>query len=670
MTHFILAGLEQQLSVPFVIRELIHSENRITLFEKNKRIVDALWRHLRTTLAAHHTPNGKQIDDMLERLHVLDSPLPSNAHSEYFHTNKPDVLILFPTKKQISALINSSIQSDAGAMQMASIFSHMDTIDYVHVTLDKNNISMTESISDNMNEIKNSILPLLPKNASLRLFLFDNCIDETGVSSTFSNLDMPSFQTELNDVVRLLRDVRYRSNQYFDRYPPRISIKDCHEFRLMTTTKAVEFLAEAHLGTAPGCQIVCGQQVNTITKLIDCIAMATNVAIQTTSTGVPTNQDHISRILSDKFCTISHGLPLDTTLIETLRSEGAQVHEILPESIDLRAICSQMATSYKNEEHLRQRKFVELPGLEKKSTHKESLQYFSYGTGSETILIVNAFGLSLDFWQMLISLLGNKFKIIAIEKIPAINCINPVSQTYYSVDNYAVDYISDISTVMAMEGIDHCHVLSWCGGAKLAMELTCAAPAMVKSLTLVTPSFAGMEGFAGSDSSYEKNLHTMCKLVNKMPKTAGSMASNMMAIMEKSSKDFDRFIPGNKDSVDVLGLVDDYHLPLVYQPFSSAENLIEFSNQLIRFRSHDVTKLLQNTTLKSIPIMLMTGTADATTSSDKAKDICKSLNHFAEFELPGGSHYIVHQNYEMVCELIEEFMMNGIENFFTKIYST
>jgi pimeloyl-ACP methyl ester carboxylesterase len=306
------------------------------------------------------------------------------------------------------------------------------------------------------------------------------------------------------------------------------------------------------------------------------------------------------------------------------------------------------------------RSFAELPGVTSHSTTRPGLRYFRFGQGEQVLLIVNAFGLALDFWQMLAAALGPQYRVLALESSEHTSGQTTIPELYYRSEHYVQDYLDDIAAMTAAEGIEQFHLLSWCSGAKLAMELVSARPQAVKSLCMITPSFAGMEGVAGNDSGYEKNLHTMCKLVNQMPKTAPNMANSMMAIMKKNANDLERFQKGIKDAVDILGLVDEVHLPLLYQAFSNGDNLLAYSRQLMRFRAHDIRPCLDSSAMQ-LPILLITGQVDATTSSERARDICKKLPQAIGFELQGGSHYLLHQNFQLVAALLSGFIGQGLK---------
>lgn len=298
--------------------------------------------------------------------------------------------------------------------------------------------------------------------------------------------------------------------------------------------------------------------------------------------------------------------------------------------------------------------FDSLPGLERVATARPGLHYRRLGTGATAVLLVNAFGLSMDFWSPLTARLGAAFTLLAPERAAA--QAGGIPQTYYGSDRPVEEFVDDVRAILAEAGVTRVHVLSWCGGVKLAMELAEALPEAVRSLGFVAPSFAGTGGPAGADSVYEKNLLTMCGMVAKMPKTAATMAANMRAILARGDNDIDRFRADRKDRVQVFELADKSRLPQLYQPFLDGDSLAQFSAQLVRFRAHDVAPLLPRIAARRTPTLLLTGRHDATTSSARAREICTAFEGRREIELRQGSHYMIDQDADAVAALYADFM--------------
>src|SRR5687767_8173138 len=140
-------------------------------------------------------------------------------------------------------------------------------------------------------------------------------------------------------------------------------------------------------------------------------------------------------------------------------------------------------------------RFRTLEGLQVRQTADRSLRYFVYGSGPEVLLLVNAFGLTMDFWPKMARALREDFTMMVLDKPGSLQDETRIPRTYYSTESSVEDYISAAAGVLAYEQVSRCHVVSWCSGAKFAMELAHASPELVRSLSFITPSFAGVEGF-------------------------------------------------------------------------------------------------------------------------------------------------------------------------------
>jgi pimeloyl-ACP methyl ester carboxylesterase len=575
------------------------------------------------------------------------------------------IVSLFLSESAVLGLLDGALSGFPDPVAIATSLEQIDSQHCLHVICDLHHLPAQASapaLAATLEKIEQTLSQYLPAGVRRSTFCFGPCADdapaEVSTAIGADAADTGPLAAAARQVVNLLDDIERRAPNYFSRYPLRLPNTPAVLMRLLSATRAAQFLAAVEATAAPGRHLVLGTQPCNTQDLISCAAALSARTIQTIFDDNIAHYDAVSSVLHDGLLAISKQCHLERTdVAESV--DGLQVHT-LAGAADISMTVQRAVQAEAHEQQAMQRPFSEVPGITLKDTAKESLKYFSYGTGPQVLLIVNAFGMTLDFWQMLPPALGSDFKLIAIENQAHENSLATISETCYTPDDYVGGYLADVAAVMAAEGVEQYHVASWCSGAKLAMELVCASPASIKSLSFIAPSFAGVEGFTGSDSPYEKNLHTMCKLVNQMPKTAANMANSMMAIMKRTGNDLERFQKDKKDAVEVMGLADSHHLPLLYQPFLSGENLVAFSKQLVHFRAHNIKPRLSDKALQ-LPIMLVTGVVDTTTSSDRAKDICKNLPNIAGFELKGSGHYLIHQNYPLVAELLTKFIANGID---------
>src|SRR6185436_6642300 len=115
-----------------------------------------------------------------------------------------------------------------------------------------------------------------------------------------------------------------------------------------------------------------------------------------------------------------------------------------------------------------------------------------------------------------------------------------------------------------------CHVVSWCGGSKLALALARRRPEAVSSLALLAPSFAG-EGVDGGDgegdSAFETSLATMCQVVERMPAAAPGMARAMQAMLSRTAAPAPGSAADDPTGATVFALHDRVTAPWVHAPF-------------------------------------------------------------------------------------------------------
>jgi pimeloyl-ACP methyl ester carboxylesterase len=237
--------------------------------------------------------------------------------------------------------------------------------------------------------------------------------------------------------------------------------------------------------------------------------------------------------------------------------------------------------------------------------------------------------------------LSRRFTVLVVDEDTPPGERGGVPRTTYASLDSLQRFERAVRAIMASERRASCHVASWCSGAKFAIELARNWPEGIASLMLFAPSFAGAEGGVGADSAYETNLNTMCKLVARMPQSADSMARSMAAVMARNAA---------TDGVETLAWVQ--------EPFASAANMLEYSRQLQNFRAHQLGPNPGGEPL-SLPVLLVTGEHDQTTSSERAAAICKDLAQPVHFDLQGAGHYFIHQDSELVVQLMQEFVAHG-----------
>jgi len=298
--------------------------------------------------------------------------------------------------------------------------------------------------------------------------------------------------------------------------------------------------------------------------------------------------------------------------------------------------------------------FEKIPTATMKKVHL--VDYIKIGKGRKTLVFINAFGLSLDFWTELAESLCDQVTMLVLNIDKRQSAENHINVSYYRGKDYQTRFAKELNCVLDNENITRCHLVSWCSGSKLAIDFAFRFKNRVDSLVLISPSFANKE-VSDFDSTFEKSLFTMCGIVQRMPNAAGNMANSMKTLVEKNSEDYTQFSGEKDDPIAIESLVDETYKDLVMQPFTSSQTMIEYSEQLLNFRDHDVANLVSEI---HQPVLLIIGSHDTSTSTERAKLICRSLPNFMAYEVKRGSHYIICQNVNLLQNLILEFVYNAM----------
>jgi pimeloyl-ACP methyl ester carboxylesterase len=330
-------------------------------------------------------------------------------------------------------------------------------------------------------------------------------------------------------------------------------------------------------------------------------------------------------------------------------------HDLRSDAFDPLEIARRSLSRHETNSAAMKGDFASMEGLRRLRLPGGDRNYLRYGEGRETLVLINAFGLPMDFWRMLAQSLRRQFHMLALDGSP--EPCRPagvgVIDTYYTTDDSVGRFVADARAMLVAEGVSACHVVSWCGGAKLALALASAAAETVSSIILLAPSFAGIDAL-GQDSPYERSLATMCDLVLKAPNSAAMMATSMNALVNKAAA-----AGASAALPELLAAPDSCHLPLLSMPFSSANNIRAFSRQVANFRHHDIMPHLAGSAVRQ-PAMVVTGSCDTTTSTARAVEACAMLPNSVHAQIADTGHYLVHQNYRLVADLLAAFTQNRL----------
>jgi hypothetical protein len=517
-------------------------------------------------------------------------------------------------------------------------------VDALQVVVDYRSFAPFCGIDSFVHRLHDAIGPA--RAAQLRLVILGNGIAELAQTETTPLVSLAA------EVAELLFEIRRRADDHFERAPLALPPDDGSAIHFLPLQSVLDFFASQAAELPPGVHLLHAGPMCSPRELIAAVAEA--AGIRTCDAAGATPPDAAAELAWQG---VQHACELhqlgDDAARAARRAAGVQLHSLPTDAIDWRRRVPAIVQPLL-ERHGRQQApaLSALPGLLRKTAGDGRVRYLRCGSGPTALLLVNAFGLTLDVWHDLVQGLARDFTVLAIDRAAPEGAPASLATTYYGTPDSLDEYVVAVRTMLAAEGFASCHVASWCGGAKFAIELARALPQSIASLSLFSPSFAGAQGCAGSDSAFEASLNTMCKLVDRMPQSADGMAKSMMALMKKAAAT----APADGAGTSVFELADAATLHWLHEPFGSAANMREYSAQLLRFREHQVG----GGEPLALPVLLVTGQMDSMTCPVRARDICGGLGEVLQFELRGASHYFIHQNHRLVARLLLDFVRRGM----------
>jgi len=306
--------------------------------------------------------------------------------------------------------------------------------------------------------------------------------------------------------------------------------------------------------------------------------------------------------------------------------------------------CEQLAEAQKSIESL-QKKAINLPDA-------QTLNYYVGGSGEDTIVVVNAFGQSLDYWTRLIANLVKSHRVIVW--LPRGN--EDLRGGSFQANPMTV-HVEDIKTMLRQEEVDACEFVGWCTGPKLILQFQAKYPEYVSSMTFLNPTFKSIPGKQNLESPFEANLDPLLRMVDNMPRLAkplsSSLQSSLLAQKAHVSSVAVHDPRARKQTTEMLSSVHASLKSLVVEPFATEQSVVNYAKQLVTFWAGDVLSLLENI---AVPVVFIGGECDGIASPQLAKIVFQLIPEAKYLEIKGGSHYLQYEDYELITDIINRFL--------------
>jgi pimeloyl-ACP methyl ester carboxylesterase len=268
------------------------------------------------------------------------------------------------------------------------------------------------------------------------------------------------------------------------------------------------------------------------------------------------------------------------------------------------------------------------------------LPYTALGSVGPPLLVVNALGQGAAFWHRLVSRLMPRRVLIWEPRGVYEDGGRPLTLE---------DHVGDAQAILDHAGAASCHVLAWCTGPRVAVELHRRRPGTVRSMVFLNGSFKQLGHGEELDTPYERNLEFLCRTLEQDPRLAGRLLGIFNADQPADSpEDADPETIGT----EALRRVSTLLRTEVRRPFTDPATLARYAAQLLDMWSRDP---LTDAAQVRIPVLLVGAEYDEIVSPERIAAAAKTFPNACFATISGATHYALHDRAEEIGAMINDF---------------
>ena len=270
--------------------------------------------------------------------------------------------------------------------------------------------------------------------------------------------------------------------------------------------------------------------------------------------------------------------------------------------------------------------------------------------GNEPLVIVNALGIPLSIWNKLLGDFSHDFRILTVEN----RCGDLISGGMHS-DVALTQHAEDIAEVLEHEKLDQFHVLGWCNGGRIAIDLVTRSGHNIQTLILLSPTLRGTEGASQPSSHFEDRLDQIFTTIKKNQ----ALAAPLVKMISRFSQppDWDALAGDSSGRARALFALPSRECAANFLvPMSAPPFLLNYAKRTAADEAYPMADTLQKLAATGIPVLLITGNEDGMVSNAAT---CTALRNagvpFTHAAISGTGHYAQDLQYPYFLWLLKSF---------------
>lgn len=283
-----------------------------------------------------------------------------------------------------------------------------------------------------------------------------------------------------------------------------------------------------------------------------------------------------------------------------------------------------------------------------------ALDYYVGGTGSETLVLLNAYGQGFGYWAKFIEAVRSRLRMILW--VPRGNDWDTVGIKFATPQAVHAD---DLESILMQETISTCTFLAWCSGPKLALEYCSRYPQRVGAMVFTSASFKGLTQHQPLETAYEKNLEPLLETIEKFPGEAEVVLEYLKGTLlaqDRQARSMEELASlSNIQLQAALSAVNVSLQELVLEPFHAA-NVVAYARQMRDFWRYNFVPALN--TVK-VPVLFLGGDCDRIASQSLAKVVAGMIPQAQYLEVQGGTHYLQYDQWDFLAQAVDDVVNSG-----------
>lgn len=282
------------------------------------------------------------------------------------------------------------------------------------------------------------------------------------------------------------------------------------------------------------------------------------------------------------------------------------------------------------------RRGVALKPLTVHAPDRQMLAAFSAGAAEgPAVVLVNAYGMSVDFWIPFAKELAPRFRLFTWES----RWLPGLTPDFDPERSGPETFAEDLGAVIDAYGLDSVHLVAWSSGAEVALQYAAKHPHRVRSLTAIAGMFCVPA--AVERTQFQTNMRSLMPRVRSNRRNADLYYQLIYGKEPEAARagepapEADR--EADRETVSsILLSTDPFLLHLTSAPFRNPDALYRYAHMLTRLFDREQ---FGGAGAEHVPSLLITGDKDAVAHPAASYEIARQLRRARSISIPDGDHF-------------------------------